>query len=214
MQELVRRLGKLSEASKAMTRCHDLGSLLDTILELVDDVFRLETCAVLLVDEATGELRVQRARGYDPEVVRGWCGTLGQGVTGRVARGGKAEFVADVRSDPDYVGGVSGAVSEMAAPMRLDGTVVGVLDAEIKVRAEPDGARMATVAIRDHGTGLNRDKLDKVFDPFYTTKPDGLGMGLSICRSIIEAHGGHLWAENNADGRGATFYFTVPVTKS
>jgi PAS domain S-box-containing protein len=66
------------------------------------------------------------------------------------------------------------------------------------------------VAVRDRGIGLSRDKLDKIFQPFYTTKRDGLGIGLSICRSIIEAHGGRLWAENNPD-RGATFYFTVPV---
>ena len=68
-------------------------------------------------------------------------------------------------------------------------------------------------AVRDLGTGLSGDKLDKIFQPFYTTKRDGLGMGLSICRSIIEAHGGRLWAENNSD-RGATFYFTLPVASS
>ena len=59
-------------------------------------------------------------------------------------------------------------------------------------------------------TGLRGDKLDKIFQPFYTTKRDGLGMGLSISRSIIEVHGGRLWAENNPD-RGATFYFTLPI---
>jgi PAS domain S-box-containing protein len=81
---------------------------------------------------------------------------------------------------------------------------------EIRVWAQWDGARMVTVAVRDKGTGLSRDKLDKIFQPFFTTKPDGLGMGLSICRSIVEAHGGRLWAENNPD-RGAIFYFTVPM---
>jgi two-component system sensor kinase FixL len=75
---------------------------------------------------------------------------------------------------------------------------------------ELDGANLIRVALSDSGTGLSGDKLDKIFEPFYTTKREGLGMGLSICRSIIEAHGGRLWAENNPD-RGATFSFTVPV---
>jgi two-component system, LuxR family, sensor kinase FixL len=64
--------------------------------------------------------------------------------------------------------------------------------------------------VRDRGKGLGWDKLEKIFQPFYTTKREGLGMGLSISRSIIKAHGGRLWAENNPD-RGATFCFTVPV---
>ena len=79
----------------------------------------------------------------------------------------------------------------------------------VSVRAELD-TDMVRIAIRDHGNGLTRDQYDKVFQPFFTTKRDGLGMGLSITRTIVERHGGRLWAENNSD-RGATFYFTVPV---
>ena len=66
------------------------------------------------------------------------------------------------------------------------------------------------VAVCDRGIGINGDNLDKIFQPFYTTKRDGLGMGLSISRSIIEEHGGRLWVEPNPD-RGLTFCFTVPV---
>jgi PAS domain S-box-containing protein len=80
---------------------------------------------------------------------------------------------------------------------------------EVGLRAERENASMILVAVSDRGTGLSGDKLDKIFQPFFTTKGEGLGMGLSICRSIIEAHGGRLWAENNPD-RGASFYFTVP----
>jgi len=82
----------------------------------------------------------------------------------------------------------------------------------VALQAELDRMSMLKVTVRDRGTGLNGDPFDKIFEPFYTTKPDGLGMGLSISRSIVEAHGGRLWAENNRD-RGATFYFTLPIEK-
>jgi PAS domain S-box-containing protein len=65
------------------------------------------------------------------------------------------------------------------------------------------------VAVRDSGPGIAPARLHRVFDAFYTTKSSGVGMGLSICRSIIKAHGGHLWAEANAP-RGAAFQFTLP----
>jgi PAS domain S-box-containing protein len=72
-------------------------------------------------------------------------------------------------------------------------------------RAEPDGV---LVEVKDSGPGLASDNFERVFDPFYTTKPNGLGMGLSICRSIIEAHAGRLWVTANAP-HGAIFHFTV-----
>jgi two-component system sensor kinase FixL len=67
------------------------------------------------------------------------------------------------------------------------------------------------VSIRDHGPGIDDEHLNRMFEPFYTTKPQGMGMGLSINRSIIEAHGGRLWAENHPDG-GAIFHFTLPIS--
>ena len=66
------------------------------------------------------------------------------------------------------------------------------------------------VTVQDSGPGLRPDSLDNLFDAFYTTKPDGMGMGLSICRSIVEAHGGRLWVSANVP-RGAMFQFTVPA---
>jgi signal transduction histidine kinase len=65
------------------------------------------------------------------------------------------------------------------------------------------------VAVQDTGIGIEPDKANKLFDAFFTTKPDGMGMGLSICRSIIEAHGGRIWASANV-GPGATLQFTLP----
>jgi len=66
------------------------------------------------------------------------------------------------------------------------------------------------VTVRDEGPGIPADQLSRIFDTFYTTKSNGMGMGLAISRSIIAAHGGRLWAENNPDG-GATVLFTLPA---
>jgi PAS domain S-box-containing protein len=68
------------------------------------------------------------------------------------------------------------------------------------------------VEVRDTGTGIAADEIESIFDPFVTSKPEGLGLGLSICRSIIERHGGRISAANNPD-RGATFSITLPVTR-
>jgi len=73
-----------------------------------------------------------------------------------------------------------------------------------------DGQPAVRISVRDRGIGLNAGEADKLFEAFYTTKPQGMGLGLAICRSIIEAHGGRLWAESN-DGPGATFAFRLPV---
>ena len=76
-------------------------------------------------------------------------------------------------------------------------------------RAASDGA---VVAVRDSGPGLAPANLERLFEAFYTTKSSGLGMGLSICRSIIEAHGGQVWASSN-DGPGTTFQFSLPSAR-
>jgi PAS domain S-box-containing protein len=68
------------------------------------------------------------------------------------------------------------------------------------------------IAVSDQGPGIPPDQLEQVFAPFFTTKPDGLGLGLNICRTIVEAHGGAMTVENNADG-GATFSFTLPIVE-
>jgi signal transduction histidine kinase len=66
------------------------------------------------------------------------------------------------------------------------------------------------VRVQDSGPGLSSEKLERLFEPFYTTKPNGMGMGLLICRSIIEAHGGRLWAAGHAS-HGAVFQFEIPA---
>jgi two-component system sensor kinase FixL len=81
---------------------------------------------------------------------------------------------------------------------------------EILIRTKRLDTDTIIVKVKDSGWGIPTHNLPKLFTRFFTSKPDGLGMGLSISRSIVEAHGGRLDVENNPD-RGATFYFTVPV---
>ena len=83
----------------------------------------------------------------------------------------------------------------------------------LEILVQPDaqnGQPAARISVRDRGIGLNGQPADRVFEAFYTTKPHGMGLGLAICRSIIEAHGGRLWVESN-DGPGATFTFRLPA---
>jgi C4-dicarboxylate-specific signal transduction histidine kinase len=81
---------------------------------------------------------------------------------------------------------------------------------ELSISTEQTQANGVLVAVRDTGPGIDGEHLERVFQPFYTTKSSGVGMGLSICRSIIEAHGGRLWAGAN-ESRGALFQFTFPI---
>src|SRR5260370_33061770 len=81
---------------------------------------------------------------------------------------------------------------------------------ELLIGTGKDASGGVLVAVEDSGPGLNPESFDRLFDPFYTTKPGGMGMGLSICRSIVEAHGGRIWASRTVRP-GVTIQFTLPV---
>jgi C4-dicarboxylate-specific signal transduction histidine kinase len=84
---------------------------------------------------------------------------------------------------------------------------------QLLIRTEREDGERVRVTVRDAGVGLDADAVDKLFDAFYTTKSDGMGIGLSISRSIIDRHQGRLWAEPN-DGPGATFSFSIPTVQT
>ena len=79
---------------------------------------------------------------------------------------------------------------------------------ELKIKSQAGNGELL-FSVSDTGVGLPTQQADEIFDAFYTTKAEGTGMGLAICRSVIEVHGGRLWATANA-GSGATFHFTLP----
>ncbi|WP_334407441.1 sensor histidine kinase [Bradyrhizobium sp. AZCC 2289] len=94
----------------------------------------------------------------------------------------------------------------------MSGSGGGARELQISIDAVPSEGGVR-VGVRDTGPGLSPESLSRLFEPFYTTKPEGMGMGLSICRSIIEAHGGRLWAIP-CEPQGALFQFTIPATRA
>jgi PAS domain S-box-containing protein len=85
-------------------------------------------------------------------------------------------------------------------------------DRELLVGSETDESNSVLVSVKDSGPGLDVASIDQLFDAFYTTKRDGMGMGLAISRSIVEAHGGRMWATSN-EPRGAIFHFALPMER-
>jgi signal transduction histidine kinase len=125
------------------------------------------------------------------------------GVSVRTLTGGLAPVEGDrVQLQQVVLNLVLNAVEAMSA--------VDAEERELSVSTEQSRTHGVLVAVRDSGPGVDPQQLERVFDAFYTTKSSGIGMGLSICRSIIGAHGGRLWADANQPN-GAVFQFTLPI---
>jgi C4-dicarboxylate-specific signal transduction histidine kinase len=84
---------------------------------------------------------------------------------------------------------------------------------ELMIRTESTENQTIHISVIDRGCGIKPGCLEVVFEPFITTKSHGMGLGLPVCRTIVTAHGGSLWATNNPE-RGATFHMTLPVSKA
>jgi two-component system, OmpR family, sensor histidine kinase VicK len=93
-------------------------------------------------------------------------------------------------------------------------TKEGIISVTLEKKEAYDGKKEVIVSIRDSGTGIGPEILRQIFSKFTTISFADIGLGLVVSKGIIEAHGGKIWAENNADtGKGATFYFSLPLSK-
>ena len=122
----------------------------------------------------------------------------------------------DLSSDVGTVKGDGVQLQQVILNLMLNAfsamSATGLDGARLLVRSSSNDELTVLIEVEDSGTGIAAENLESIFDPFITSKPEGLGMGLSICRSIIERHGGRISAANNPD-RGATFSITLPVTR-
>lgn len=190
-ERLQRRIGQLNALYRIsqLAAAHDrLDDTLRAILAVTEELVPQGQVAILLVDEAAGQLVLRAARGYAEDAL-GLRIPLGQGVTGRCAASGREVVVDDIEADPDYIPGVPNARSEIAVPLKVEGRVIGVLNAEASVPGayQPDQARALSVvahqaaaviraaqlneearrlAVTDHLTGLHNrryfvDKLEE-----------------------------------------------------
>jgi signal transduction histidine kinase len=110
-----------------------------------------------------------------------------------------------VEADKDRINQVLSNVLGNAIKFTKEGTIT------IRIEKKEEGGREVLVAIKDSGTGIDPEVLPKLFTKFTSSSRGGTGLGLFISKSIIEAHGGRIWAENNKDGKGATFSFSLPT---
>jgi PAS domain S-box-containing protein len=191
------------------------GREMDELRAALEDIARDGTRAAAIVERVRGLAK----RSY-PEKTRVHLADVVGDVLKLIASESAARDVA-IRTDvdPDLPSVLADRVQLQQVLLNL---VVNGMDAmsavtdgervlEIRACAEAhDGSTAALISVSDRGTGLAPDEMDRVFQAFYTTKPDGMGMGLAISRSIIEAHDGRLWAERNPD-HGATFTFRLPA---
>ncbi len=138
------------------------------------------------------------------------------GLADREAFTKDATLVLDLADNIPPVHGDAIHLEQVALNLILNGAeAMETIDSqsrELRILTAKHDDNTVRVSVRDQGTGIDETHIDGIFEAFYTTKTEGMGMGLSICRSIIEAHGGRLWAENNPD-KGATISFTVPVSR-
>jgi signal transduction histidine kinase len=193
---------------------HDLDDVRDALGDIVTDAERASAIIQRVRDLATRspseKVPVRLEDVVEKVVALARTESAVRGVTIRT----------EVAADLPVVSGDRVQLQQVLLNLVVNGMdAMGAVDAQerlLVIRVRPDvqdGSSAATVSVQDHGVGLNAAQMERLFEAFYTTKPHGMGMGLAISRSIVEMHGGRLWAEPNR-GPGALFSFSVPAAVS
>ena len=190
---------------------HDLDDVHEALTDMVSDADR----ASAIIERVRG-----LAKRSSPEKVPLRLGDVVNDVLALAAAESLARRVAirtDVAADLPVVLGDRVQLQQVLLNLVVNGMdAMSTLDEperRLEIRGRPDredGTPAATISVQDSGIGLDTGEMDRLFEAFYTTKSHGMGMGLAISRSIIEDHGGRLWAEPN-QGPGATFSFRLPA---
>ena len=185
----------------------DLGELRNALFDIIADDRRAAEAIERLRDMLRkGELR--RTRLDLNEVIRSVTRLLGSDAVIR-----NVVLALELPATPVVVSGDRVQLEQVVLNLLLNAMEAMAEkpdgDRTIVVRSEASVNKAVQVTVQDAGTGLRRGIQERVFEPFFTTKPAGMGMGLSIAKSIVEAHGGTIWATNNS-ARGATFHFSLP----
>jgi two-component system sensor kinase FixL len=183
---------------------------LDELREILDDIIQDDQRATEVIERIRGSL-VGRPFEPEPLDIRATIDSVLGLVRVDAARRG-AHIEVDAGGGLPRVLGDPIQLEQVLLNLVLNGfdATQGVPAARLEIRAESDVDGRVEVSVRDNGEGTGGRDPESLFESFFTTKPDGMGMGLAISRSIVQAHGGRIWATENPD-RGLAFHFTVPV---